>query len=110
MWVQRAGSAAEHSADGVRLSLAEPAWGHRIGVADHALSAHRDYCRGQLDAYDEVYVKCALDVCIKRDVKGLYAKALGRGQIRRSRAFPCETVERSADKVLELIARSGYLD
>lgn len=35
----------------------------------------RAYARQQLDGYTEVYVKCPLSECERRDVKGLYAKA-----------------------------------
>ena len=40
----------------------------------------RDEARQEIGRFVEIYVKCALDVCIERDVKGLYAKAL-RGEI-----------------------------
>ncbi len=36
----------------------------------------RDYNRQQIGNFVEVYVKCTLDECINRDVKGLYKKAL----------------------------------
>ncbi|GLX70836.1 adenylyl-sulfate kinase [Paenibacillus glycanilyticus] len=35
----------------------------------------RDYARSQLPGFMEIYVKCPLDECERRDVKGLYAKA-----------------------------------
>lgn len=35
----------------------------------------RDYARKEVGSFVEVYVKCPLDVCAGRDVKGLYAKA-----------------------------------
>jgi adenylylsulfate kinase len=35
----------------------------------------RDYARGELPGYAEIYVECPLQVCEARDVKGLYAKA-----------------------------------
>ncbi|MFE5320867.1 adenylyl-sulfate kinase [Paenibacillus sp. NPDC056579] len=35
----------------------------------------RDYARAELESYVEVYVHCPLDECVRRDVKGLYAKA-----------------------------------
>jgi len=85
----------------------------------------RDYCREQLDVYYEVYVKCELAVCIKRDVKGLYAKALAgeipaftgvsdrfEEPVRPELVLETqrETVRQSADKVLELLAQNGYLD
>ncbi len=36
----------------------------------------REEARREIGRFVEVYVKCSLDVCIARDVKGLYAKAL----------------------------------
>lgn len=35
----------------------------------------RDYARAELKPYVEVYVHCPLEECVRRDVKGLYAKA-----------------------------------
>ena len=40
----------------------------------------RDEARAEIGNFVEVYVKCPLEECIRRDVKGLYAKAL-RGEI-----------------------------
>jgi adenylylsulfate kinase len=48
-----------------------------------AISPYRQLryeARREIGRFVEVYVKCPLDVCIARDVKGLYAKAL-RGEI-----------------------------
>lgn len=42
---------------------------------------NRDFARSICDNFIEVYVKAPLDICIKRDVKGLYRKALS-GEIR----------------------------
>lgn len=36
----------------------------------------RDLARSRISRFIEVYVKCPLEECIRRDVKGLYAKAL----------------------------------
>lgn len=36
----------------------------------------RAYAREQLPKFVEVYVKCSLEECIRRDPKGLYKKAL----------------------------------
>lgn len=36
----------------------------------------RDYARNEIGNFVEVFVHCPLEVCIKRDVKGLYKKAL----------------------------------
>ncbi|MEM4400224.1 MAG: adenylyl-sulfate kinase [Candidatus Nitrosocaldus sp.] len=38
--------------------------------------AFRAYAREELKDFVEVYVKCSIDTCIKRDPKGLYRKAL----------------------------------
>ncbi|WP_019419317.1 adenylyl-sulfate kinase [Paenibacillus sp. OSY-SE] len=35
----------------------------------------RAYARAELEPYVEVYVHCPLEECVRRDVKGLYAKA-----------------------------------
>ena len=40
----------------------------------------REYAREELDNFVEVYVKTPLEVCIERDPKGLYKKAL-KGEI-----------------------------
>jgi bifunctional enzyme CysN/CysC len=46
------------------------------------LAAHRDLARGILtESFCEVYVKCDIDECIRRDPKGMYARAL-KGMIR----------------------------
>ncbi len=36
----------------------------------------RDVARAEIEDFVEVYVKCPLDECVRRDVKGLYRKAL----------------------------------
>lgn len=54
--------------------------GVAITCAISPYRALRDEARQEIGHFIEVYVKCALDVCIDRDVKGLYAKAL-RGEI-----------------------------
>lgn len=36
----------------------------------------REYCRKEIQSYIEVFVKCPLEECIRRDVKELYKKAL----------------------------------
>lgn len=63
----------------------------RIGFVCHLLSRNgvaaisaaispyrdiRDEVRKMIGNFVEVYVQCPLDVCVKRDVKGLYAKAM----------------------------------
>jgi adenylyl-sulfate kinase len=47
-----------------------------IGAAISPYRATRDYNRREIGDFVEVYCKCPLEVCIERDVKGLYKKAL----------------------------------
>jgi adenylyl-sulfate kinase len=54
--------------------------GVAITCAISPYRALRGEARQEIGRFIEVYVKCSLDVCIDRDVKGLYAKAL-RGEI-----------------------------
>lgn len=37
---------------------------------------YRDYARGIIDKFIEVYVYCPIDICIERDTKGLYKMAI----------------------------------
>ncbi|PZE22297.1 adenylyl-sulfate kinase [Paenibacillus xerothermodurans] len=56
---------------------------HGVTVLVSAITPYqemRSYLREHVHGYVEVYVKCSLDVCAERDVKGLYAKAM-RGEI-----------------------------
>jgi len=84
----------------------------------------RDKARQKIGAFVEVYTECSLDECIRRDVKGLYRKALA-GQIssftgisdpyeppdqpeisvRTDRATPDECV----NHILERLEELGYL-
>ncbi|MGO9690502.1 MAG: adenylyl-sulfate kinase [Syntrophobacteraceae bacterium] len=36
---------------------------------------YRDYARSRIIQFAEAYVRCSLDVCIKRDPKGIYERA-----------------------------------
>jgi len=36
---------------------------------------YRDYARSRIKKFIEVYVRCSLEVCIKRDPKGIYHRA-----------------------------------
>ena len=54
-----------------------------VAVITSAISPYRDtrdQVRSQTGNFVEVYVKCPIDELVKRDVKGLYEKAL-RGEI-----------------------------
>lgn len=84
----------------------------------------RNYARQLIGRFVEVYVKCPLEVLIRRDVKGLYAKAL-RGEISNFTGISDpyeppehpevvvetdkEMVDESVDKIWRALQISGYL-
>jgi adenylylsulfate kinase len=84
----------------------------------------RDYNRQEIGDFVEVFVKCPLEVCIQRDVKGLYKKALA-GEIKNYTGVSDpyedplnpevtletsrESVEESAVRVLDKLMELGYL-
>ena len=84
----------------------------------------RDYNRSLIGNFVEVFTKCALDECVKRDVKGLYQKAMA-GEIKGFTGVDdpyeeplrpevvCETdketPEQSADRVMKKLEELGYL-
>lgn len=84
----------------------------------------RDFNRKEIGEFVEVYCKCPLDVCIKRDVKGLYQKALA-GEIKNYTGIDDpyeeplnpevivetdkESPEDSARKVIQKLIELGYL-
>ena len=43
--------------------------------------AMRDYARNLIEKFIEVYVKCSVETCMKRDPKGLYKKAV-QGEVK----------------------------
>jgi adenylylsulfate kinase-like enzyme len=50
-----------------------------VGVLASFISpyrATRDWVRSEVTNFIEVYVECSLEECIRRDVKGLYLKAI----------------------------------
>ncbi|MCX8161133.1 MAG: adenylyl-sulfate kinase [Candidatus Saccharicenans sp.] len=85
----------------------------------------RDEARREIGEFIEVYVKCPLEVCMSRDVKGMYQKAI-RGEIKEFTGISDpyeepvnpelvletdrESLEESARKVLDYLKKSGYLD
>jgi len=92
-----------------------------------AISPYRELraqAREEIGQFVEVYVKCPLEVCIARDVKGLYAKAL-RGEIQNFTGLSDpyeeplrpeitletdrESPEESAGKVVGRLEELGYL-
>jgi adenylyl-sulfate kinase len=111
----------------------------RIGFVAHLLSRNgvavmtaaispyreiRDQCRAQIGDFIEVFVKCPIDELVKRDVKGLYEKAI-RGEIPNFTGVSDpyeeplnpevtvetdkETVEESVAKVVAALEERGYI-
>jgi adenylylsulfate kinase len=84
----------------------------------------RDEARAEIGRFVEVHVDCHLDECIRRDVKGLYKKALS-GQIPQFTGISDpyeaplapeivvrthqETLEESAAKIAETLTLMGHL-
>lgn len=99
-----------------------------VGVITAAISPYRnirDQARQQIGNFVEVYVRCSLDELVRRDVKGLYAKAL-RGEIANFTGVSDpyeepvnpevvvdsehETIEESLNKIITRLEELGYLE
>lgn len=111
----------------------------RIGFVAHLLSRNgvavitaaispyreiRDQVRAQIGDFIEVYVKCPIEELVRRDVKGLYEKAL-KGEIQNFTGVSDpyeeplnpevivetdrETVEESVAKILAVLESRGYV-
>jgi adenylyl-sulfate kinase len=86
--------------------------------------ATRDEVRGEIGAFVEVFVRCPVEELIRRDVKGLYERAL-RGEVGQFTGVSDpyeeplnpevavdtdrETVEQSVTKVIATLERLGHL-
>jgi adenylylsulfate kinase len=84
----------------------------------------RDRARQQIQNFAEIYVKCPVEVCAKRDVKGMYQKAM-RGEIKEFTGVndpyeeplrpeliletDKETLDQSVEKAMAKIKELGYL-
>ena len=84
----------------------------------------RDEARAAIGRFIEVHVNCLLDECVRRDVKGLYRKALA-GEITQFTGISdpyeepvrpevvvdthAETLDESVGKVLATLGRMGYV-
>jgi adenylylsulfate kinase len=84
----------------------------------------RKKTREEIGDFIEVYVRCPLDICIERDVKGMYEKAL-KGEIKGFTGIDdpyeeplnpelvlntdIETLDESVEKVLEKMKELDYL-
>ena len=98
--------------------------GVAIACAISPYTAIRDEARREIRNFVEVYVECPLDECIKRDVKGMYKKALA-GEIANFTGISDpyeppsepevvvntgqEEPEESLQKILSALERLGYL-
>lgn len=84
----------------------------------------RDEARTEIISFVEVYVNCPVEECIKRDLKGLYKKALS-GEIKNFTGISDpyeeplspeitvethkETVSESVDKIINGLIKLGYI-
>jgi adenylylsulfate kinase len=84
----------------------------------------RAHARTQIGSFIEVYVKCPIDVCIQRDVKGMYKKAM-KGEIKEFTGVSDpyeepeqaelvlesdkESLEESAGRVLAKLQQLGFI-
>ena len=111
----------------------------RIGFVCHLLSRNgavaiaaaispyreiREEVRGLIGRFVEIYAKCPLEICIQRDVKGMYKKAL-KGELSQFTGISDpyeqplspevtietdrETPEESAAKIIQRLEELGYL-
>lgn len=87
-------------------------------------SERRQKTRDQVTNFIEVFVKCPIDVCAERDVKGLYEKAK-RGEIENFTGISDpyeepkdpeilletheEEIEESVQKIIDYLDENGYL-
>jgi adenylyl-sulfate kinase len=98
-----------------------------VGVLTSFISPYREVrarSRREIGDFIEVYAKCALEECIRRDVKGMYQKAM-RGEIKEFTGISDpyeepenpeillqtdkETLEESVAVVLKRLEELGYL-
>ena len=84
----------------------------------------RDEARKEIGRFVEIYVKCPIEECIKRDVKGLYKKAIS-GEIPNFTGISdpyeeplrpevtletdIETMDQSVEKILGVLKELGYI-
>lgn len=85
----------------------------------------RNKSREEIGEFIETYVECPVEVCIQRDVKGMYKKALA-GEIKNFTGIDdpyeapenpeliinsdAETVDESVNKVLKKLQELGYIE
>jgi adenylylsulfate kinase len=94
-----------------------------IGAAISPYRALRDELRAMIPCFVEIYLNCPLEVCVERDVKGMYKRALA-GELKNFTGVSDpyeeplhpelvlntheETPEQSAEKVLEYLQARGW--
>jgi adenylylsulfate kinase len=94
-----------------------------IGAAISPYRAIRDELRQLIPCFVEIYLNCPLEVCMQRDVKGMYKRALA-GEIKNFTGVSdpyeeplhpelvlhthLETPDESAGKVLEFLLQRGW--
>lgn len=100
---------------------------HGVAVITAAISPYakaREEARAQIGTVLEVYVRCSIEELTRRDVKGLYARAL-RGEVPHFTGITddyeepqnpdlivdteCETVDESVEKILDALENRGWL-
>ena len=102
---------------------------HRNGIPSivSLISPYRDFrsfARNEIGNFIEIYVKCSLNTCIERDVKGLYKKALD-GEINDLTGLQdpyeeplnpeivvnteSETLDNIIDKIIRKLEQMGHL-
>lgn len=85
----------------------------------------RDTARKETTNFIEVFVKCPVEVCIERDVKGMYKKAIA-GEIKNFTGISHpyeeppspelvietdkETPEESVERILDYLSENGFLN
>src|SRR6266567_804392 len=85
----------------------------------------REWARHEIGNFVEVYVKCPIEVCAERDVKGLY-KLVAEGKLKGFTGIDdpyeeptnpelvvetnTETAEESADRIIAKLVELGYLE
>ncbi|GER88569.1 adenylyl-sulfate kinase [Dictyobacter vulcani] len=96
-----------------------------ISAAISPYSEAREWARQEIGNFVEIYVKCPLDVCRQRDVKGLY-KLVDEGKVKNFTGVDDpyeapenpelvietdkETIEESVARIFARLEELGYLD
>lgn len=101
---------------------------NEVAVLTSFISPYREvraFAREEIGNFIEVYVKCPVEVCMERDIKGMYEKAI-KGEIKEFTGISDpyeepldpeilletdkETLEDSANKVIQRLNDLGYIE